>query len=133
MDKKRFFLISIVLLITIIYCWVNCVNGKDVNEKVENLKLEIFLDKTTYKEGDEIKVSYVITNMGGKGVRILPWGSEYTINILDVFDKDNKNFMKELRLLIYELKFVPAAEDFILLKQNETFKKNFIGIVMKDT
>jgi len=128
---KKKILYIILILITMWVC-VGMKGGamKKYNQE-EKLFLSITLNKINFKLGDEFIISYNLKNTGKDKIAILPWGFEYIINKLDFYGKKNKNKLKEVRLLIYELRFIPKKEDIIYLMPQESFNKEFRGIIKK--
>lgn len=93
-----------------------------------NVQLILSTDKVKYSIGESVSFKYTLKNIGKQDIMILPWGGEYSINWLKIYNLKMKE-MKPIEKIIYELKIFPDKNDFILLKPDGSFLIELKGIL----
>lgn len=95
------------------------------------VKLQITLDKESYRVGDSIHIRYTLTNLGQEEFRFMPWRRGYDTNWIKIYDLNMKEM--EVRLTsIYELSY-PGESFLVLLKPDETYSLEITGLLINDT
>lgn len=130
MKKKVLIIVLCGIIIAMTVLFSNTM-GKELIMQ-NKLVLKIQINKEKYKLGDNFEVTYILQNVSDKPIIILPWRFEYATNILTIYDKKEQKNVEKLRLLIYELKFIPQREDFVVILPRNVYTKTFGGIIKKE-
>lgn len=92
------------------------------------LELKIETDKNAVGLGDNIIINFHLINVSEEVIRIVPW---YRHNWIGIYDEKG-NRLREIALVVYDLKIFPDDKDYILLSPKESFDTAFKGTIRND-
>lgn len=104
--------------------------GKENMAGTNDLSIVVSSDKNEYKLGDVINIKYSFINNSAESVTFLPWGKQYAINWILLYDSKGGK-VKAVKTMIFELKTVPDKNDFVTLNSGQHTDYDFAGKVVK--